>query len=238
MKHIKKTGCPRSYSEWCIEVEGTGKSDWREVPSDHKEQVLASMIAEQGGLCAYTMRRIDNNSSHVEHIKPQGRCREDRPGSDLDYTNLVACFPLHGMKAQYRYGAQLKGGWWENDGAEFVSPLHPACEQVFRFKINGEIEAIDNRTEAKTTIGVLGLDHRSLTEDRKRVIEEFIYGQTGDNPISYAAAQRERNKICDLNRHGLFYEFCVAIRSALEEYVEVLRKHSEHKKHAHAQRNR
>ena len=140
------------------------------------------------------------------------------------------------MKAQYRYGAQLKGGWWENDGAEFMSPLHPACELVFRFKINGEIEAINNQTKAKTTITVLGLDHKSLTEDRKRVIEEFIYGQTGDNPISYAAAQRERNKICDLNRHGLFYEFCVAIRSALEEYVEVLRKRNEHKKHA--RRNR
>lgn len=232
MKYIKKTGCPRSYSEWCIEVEGTGKSDWREVSSDHKGQILAAMIAEQGGLCAYTMRRIDKDSSHVEHIKPQSRCREDRPGSDLDYTNLVACFPLHGMRAQYRYGAQRKGGWWDNDGAEFVSPLQPACEQVFRFKMDGEIEAIDNRTEAKTTIAVLGLDHKSLTEDRKRVIEEFIYGR----PMSYAAAQRARDKICDLNGNSLFYEFCVAIRSALEEYMVVLTKLRQRKRHA--QRNR
>ena len=232
MKHIKKTECPRSYSEWCIEVEGTGKSDWREVPSVYKRQILAAMIAEQGGLCAYTMRRIDKDSSHVEHIKPQSRCREDRPGSDLDYTNLVVCFPLHGMRAQYRYGAQRKGGWWDNDDAEFVSPLQPACEQVFRFKMDGEIEAIGNRTEAKTTIAVLGLDHRSLTEDRKRVIEEFIYGR----PMSYAAAQRARDKICDLNGNSLFYEFCVAIRSALEEYMVVLTKLRQRKRHA--QRNR
>ena len=211
MKYIQKTGCPHSYSEWCAEVAGTNKADWREVFSDHKELILAAMIADQGGLCAYTMRRIDNNSSHVEHIKPQSRCREDLHGSDLDYTNLVACFPRQGMKAQYRYGAQLKDNWWDNDGAEFVSPLQPVYEQVFRFKLDGEIEAIDNRTEARTTIVVLGLNHGSLTEDRKRVIEELIYGPTGDNPMSYTAAQRVRDRICDRNRNGLFYEFCVAL---------------------------
>ncbi len=224
MKYIQKTECPHSYSEWCAEVAGTDKSDWREVFSDHKELILTAMIADQGGLCAYTMRRIDNNSSHVEHIKPRSRCREDLHGSDLDYTNLVACFPRQGMKAQCRYGAQLKDDWWDNDGAEFVSPLQPTCEQVFRFKLNGEIEAVKNRTEAITTINVLGLDHMSLTEDRKRFIEEFIYGPTGDNPMSYVDAQRARNSICNRNGDSLFYEFCVALRSALEEHMAILTK--------------
>ncbi len=224
MKYIQKTGCPHPYSEWCAEVAGTDKSDWREVFSDHKELILTAMIADQGGLCAYTMRQIDNNSSHVEHIKPQSRCREDLHGSDLDYTNLVACFPRDGMKAQYRYGAQRKGNWWDNGGAEFVSPLQPTCEQVFRFKLNGEIEAVNNRTEAITTIDVLDLDHRSLTEERKRVIEEFIYGPTGDNPMSYDDAQRARNSICNRNGNSLFYVFCVAIRAALEEHMATLTK--------------
>lgn len=227
MKYIEKTGCPHSYSEWCAEVAGTDKSDWREVFSEHKELILTAMIADQGGLCAYTMRQIDNNSSHVEHIKPQSRCREDRRGSDLDYSNLVACFPRDGMKAQCRYGAQLKDNWWDNDGAEFVSPLQPACEQVFRFKLNGEIEAIDNRTEAITTIDVLGLNHRSLAEDRKRVIEEFIYGPTKDAPMSSAAAQRVRDTICDRDGNGRFYEFCVALRAALDEHIVALKKLSQ-----------
>ena len=222
MKYIQKTGCPHSYFEWCTAVAGTNQSDWREVPSTQKGPILAAMIAEQGGLCAYTMRRIDNESSHVEHIKPQSRCREDLRGSDLDYTNLVACFPRHGMKAQYRYGAQRKDNWWDNNGAEFVSPLQPACEQVFRFKLDGEIEAIDNRTEARTTIDVLGLDDRSLTEDRKRVIEEFIYGPTRDDPMSFSAAQRARDTICDRDGNSRFYEFCVVLRAALEEHLAAL----------------
>lgn len=224
MKYIQKTGCPHSYSKWCTEVAEPNNYDWSEVRSVQKNPILEAMIADQGGLCAYTMHRIDNNSSHVEHIKPRSRCRQDLRGSDLDYTNLVACFPRDGMKAQCRYGAQRKDDWWDNDGAEFVSPLQPTCEQVFRFKLNGEIEAINNRTEAITTIKVLGLNHRSLTEDRKRVIEEFIYGPMGDNPMSYDAAQRARNSICNRNGDSLFYEFCVAIGAALEEHMATLTK--------------
>ena len=127
-------------------------------------------------------------------------------------------------RTRYRYGARLKDNWWDNDGAEFVSPLQPTCERVFRFKLNGEIEAVDNRTQAITTIDVLGLNHRSLTEDRKRVIEEFIYGPTKDDPMSYAAAQRVRDAICDRDGNGRFYEFCIALRAALDEHVVALTK--------------
>ena len=236
MKYIQKTNCPHSYSQWCTEVAGTNQSDWREVPSAQKDRVLAAMIVDQGGLCAYTMRRIDNNSSHVEHIKPQSLCREELRGSDLDYTNLVACLPRHSMTKQYRYGAQFKDNWWDNDGAEFVSPLQSICERIFRFKLDGEIEAIDNRGEARTTIAVLSLDHRSLTEDRKRVIEEFIYGPTRDNPMSSAAAQRARDKICDRGGNGRFYEFCVVLRLALEEYLAGLTKLRQRR--GYARRNR
>ena len=227
MKYIQKTECPHSYSKWCTEVAGTNMSDWSEVPKAQKNLILEAMIADQGGLCAYTMRRIDNNSSHVEHIKPQSRCRQDLRGSDLDYTNLVACFPRHDVKGQPRYGARLKDNWWKNDGAEFVSPLQPTCEQVLRFKLNGEIEAINNRTEAITTIKVLGLNHRSLTEDRKRVIEEFIYGPTKDDPMSSATAQRVRDTICDRDGNGRFYEFCIALRAALDEHMATLKKLSQ-----------
>ena len=62
----------------------------------------------------------------------------------------------------------------------------------------------------------------SLTEDRQRVIEEFIYGPQGDDPLSPANAQRALQTICARNRQGLFYEFCIAIRHALEAHVKAL----------------
>lgn len=232
MKYIAKSGTPRAYAEWCAEVVGTHQADWRNVRAPEKRQVLLSMIAEQGGLCAYTMRRIDEQSSHVEHIKPQSRCRADLAGSDLDYGNLVACFPRDGQVASCRYGAHRKGAWWEDGGARFVSPLHPVCEQVFRFRLDGEIEALDDRIEAQTTIDVMALDDRSLTEDRKRVINEFIYGSTSRDPMPPAAAQRALDRICDRGHDGNFYEFCVALRGALQAYIEHLAKLQRRRRHA------
>ena len=229
MKYIRKGGSPRGYAEWCNEVAGTPQADWREVRSSEKQQVLASMIAEQGRLCAYTMRRIDERSSHVEHVKPRSRCRHDRPGSDLNYRNLVACFPREGS---CRYGARLKDDWWEDDGRQFVSPLHPVCEQVFRFRLDGGIEAVGNRSDAATTIDVLGLDDKSLTEDRKRAIEEFIYGRTKRAPMSSAHARRALDRICDRSHDGSFYEFCVALRAALRAYLEHLATLQQRRRHA------
>ena len=224
MKHIQKAGAPRGYSQWCATVAGTNKADYRELPATEKQALLAALITEQGALCAYTMRRIGADSAHVEHIKPESRCRADQPESDLDYDNMVACFPREGKKRAYRYGAHKKDSWWENDGAEFVSPLHRVCERRFRFDLNGKIAAVANHPAALATIRVLALDHESLTEDRQRVIEEFIYGPQGDDPLSPANAQRALQTICARNRQGLFYEFCIAIRDALEAHVRALRR--------------
>jgi uncharacterized protein (TIGR02646 family) len=236
VKFIQKAGCPHAYSSWCAGVAGTEKSDWREVPPATKAELLRALVHEQGALCAYTMRRIDNSSAHVEHIKPQSRCRADARGSDLDYDNLVACFPRAGMKAAYRYGAQKKENWWANDGAEFLSPLQNTCERFFRFDLDGEISAVGDRAAGVMTIGVLGLDHPSLVEDRKRVIEEFIYGPRGDEPLSQANALRARGAICIRDGRGYFYEFCVAIRGAVDDYLDSLARLARRRKAARRRR--
>lgn len=191
---------------------------------------MAALINEQGALCAYTMRRIEADSAHVEHVKPESRCRLDQSESDLNYDNMVACFPRAGMKKLYRYGAQHKGGWWENDGAGFVSPLHPVCEQRFRFGLDGTIAAIANHPAALVTLRVLALDHKSLTEDRKRVIDEFIYGPQGDDPLSSASARRALQTICSGDGQSHFYEFCVAIRHALEAHLKGMHRLAQRRK--------
>ena len=101
MKHIQKAGAPRGYSQWCATIAGTNKADYRELPATEKQALLAALITEQGALCAYTMRRIGDDSAHVEHIKPESRCRADQLESDLDYGNMIACFPREGMQRAY-----------------------------------------------------------------------------------------------------------------------------------------
>lgn len=218
MKYIEKAASPRIYSGWCRGVAGTDKAHWGEVPTNEKQAVLAGLLEEQGRLCAYTMRRIDNISAHVEHIKPQRQCRAERAEADLDYTNLVACYPRDGMRRPYRFGAQHKADWWDDGGADFVSPLRRGCEERFHFGLDGRVAAVDSGRSAETTIRVLALNHGTLVEDRKRVITEFVYGPEGVKPLSRAQASRLRKEICGRGDDGSFQEYCVAIRGALEDY--------------------
>lgn len=219
MKYIKKNGCPDRYTEWCIKVAGTDKEDFNEIPSREKQKLLDTLIAEQGFICGYTMKKIDKDSAHIEHIKPQSLCRREQPGSDLDYKNLVACYPRDGMKAKCRYGAQRKENWWEDGGKKFVSPLDPECEELFHFDLEGNITA--SSVAAATTIKVLALDNKSLTEERKRVIEEFIYKLD----LSKSKASRAVLNICNQqDGEGHYHEFCIAIRDAVKEYLNFLEK--------------
>lgn len=134
------------------------------------------------------------------------------------------------MAHKHRYGAQQKGDWWHNDGADFVSPLHVSCEKRFRFDLDGKIQAVNKHCSALKTIKVLRLDHLSLTEDRKRVLDEFIYGKTGSDVISEGQASRVLDSICERSEKGRYYEFCVCIRDALKEHIQELKRISNRRK--------
>jgi len=230
MKFIQKVGAPRVFQEWRERVRDTNKEDYRELPAPEKEALLEALMAEQGWLCAYTMRRISATCAHVEHIKPQTLCRAEQRGSDLDYGNLVACFPREGMTHQYRYGAQARGDWW--NPAQFVTPLQANCEWRFHFNLRGEIAAVSGDPGAAETLKRLALDHDSLSEDRKRVIEEFVYGEDGSHPLSQAEATRWIAQVERRMKDNRFIEFCVAIRHALEDYVRNLEKHRRKRSYA------
>lgn len=89
MKYIRKTGAPHEYLSWRNRVRGTLDEDYRCLRNPEKAGLHCALLREQGWLCAYTMRRIDENTSHIEHIKPEGLCRSDQAGSDLDYVTVT-----------------------------------------------------------------------------------------------------------------------------------------------------
>ena len=99
------------------------------------EAVRNSLLAEQLHLCAYTMRQLktaaqcqvqglDTRAScHIEHFLPQ--CRKV-PGEDIDYQNMVACFPPSQSNVACDFGAHAKADFDPSNGG-FVSPLSPAA---------------------------------------------------------------------------------------------------------------
>lgn len=228
MKQIIKEGAPWDYKEWCRKMKGKPNEDYRRLQNPEKSLLHEQLLDEQGYICAYTMKRVSKDTSHIEHIKPETLCRVELRGSDLDYGNLVACFPKEGMPAKIRYGAQKKDHWWENEGRDFISPISNNCEVFFDFNLKGEIKA-NNNTNAQTTINVLKLDHTVLTEDRKRSIEEFIYG--GGTPLSLKQATQSIDSICEKTKKGKFRQYCIAIQHALQEYKILLEKRANKRKY-------
>jgi uncharacterized protein (TIGR02646 family) len=231
MKRIFKAAEPHEYTTWRQRVAGTDKEDYREMPKTLRQILLKALTEEQGGLCAYTMKRIDAEvSAHVEHFKPQSLCRATSKGSDLHYINLHACYPKDGMKKRFRYGAQNRCDWWEHNGADFISPLSAHCEKRFLYKIDGTIHSVAARRDAKTTISILDLGHKSLVEDRSRVIQEFIYGERGMSPLSPAQTERALQQVCQRDNNGNYLEFCIALHDALKEHLSDLKRQAQRRK--------
>lgn len=221
MKFIQKTSPPDDYTNWCQGQEQIGVNfNYGSLQNPQKRSLHTALLEDQGFICGYTMKRVDRQTSHIEHIKPQHICEQEGPGIDLDYWNLIAAYPREGMKSNCRYGAQFKDRWWGNNGDNFHSPVKIYCELKFIFNLDGEIFPTDNqREDTINTINVLKLDDPELTNDRKLAINAFIYE---DQPLTPEQVNEAIDAIWQPNDEGVLWEFCIAIHDALYEYKEVL----------------
>ena len=174
---------------------------------DVLEAVEDGLLAEQGGICAYTgiqisLKPCDPGSGaarevhfHIEHLIPQNHCER---GQDTDYQNLVACWPRPNCGFEPGYGAKKKGNWPSSEEqARFVSPLRHDCSTRFRFDHQGKIEpANSSDQDAEATIAKLGLRHSELTELRRQAIRGAL------NPRSRQIKLSEARKLLSQMEHA------------------------------------
>ena len=176
--------------------------------------VTDALLREQGWLCAYTGRRIDTNTCHIEHLKAQTHCL---PEETVSYRNMVACYPSPNPKRRTPYGAERKDSWpYPSEQHLFVSPLDQTCEERFTFTLRGEIrERSEDDRAAKTTIEKIGLAHQELVAFRKAAIQ----GTLGrNNNLSLRAAQRRLNSL--RSHQGERREpFCFVLVQALQRHI-------------------
>lgn len=226
MKHILKTTAPDDYLTWCQTQQILGVNySFKSLPNPEKKILHNALLSEQGFICGYTMKRINTDLSHIEHIKPQHICTQEGPGIDLHYLNLIVCYPKKGMKSDCRYGAQAKDEWWDNNGHEFLPPLNDSCELRVVFNLKGEISPTRIQTESTNkTISVLKLNDPILIEDRKNAIHEFIYGNNGNELLSPEDADNAISIVYKPTADGLLNEFCIALHDALYEYIDIIKK--------------
>ena len=219
MRQIQKHPEPKSLTEWRARFQNDVNFGYGLLPPAMRAPVIESLLSEQGGLCAYTGRRIERDSCHIEHIKPQCHCAR---GEDVDYHNLVACHPAPNT-GQAPYGAHPKQDWPSPaDRSQFISPLDDHCEKRFRFSLRGEIESAQtNDLAAKTTIGKLRLDHPELVRLRKEAIDATLqmFGR-GPASLSLKDARRRLTQFEQMESSTLPLEpFCFALKQALRKHI-------------------
>jgi uncharacterized protein (TIGR02646 family) len=215
MRKIRKTHPPPEYRSWINENRGTPSYCYDALPGEVKGTLKRHLLKEQGWLCAYTGLQVSEESSHVEHLKPQSSCDVSE---DLDYRNLVACFPADGGDVSYGYGAPVKGGWW--DPARFVSPLDDSCERRFKFSWSGKIAARFADDEAAVeTICQIGLDHKALTDLRDAAIHGFLFDTRG-HVIGEPEARRLLQAVDRPDGDDRLSPFCFVLKQLLQRIVE------------------
>ena len=179
------------------------------------EAVRKSLMVEQFHLCAYTLRQLKSSaaceadgrdtraSCHIEHLLPQ--CRKV-PGEDVDYQNMLACYPPSQSKVACEYGAQAKADFDPSVGG-FVSPLSHAADQHFKFDEQG---GVSGRTaDGYSTVQRLKLDHKTLVNDRAAVIKGCL--QPKGKKVSAQAARRLAQEVLKCDAQQRLTHYCVAV---------------------------
>lgn len=217
MRRIVKTHAPQELTTWCEDNKDVNHSYGDLCGTEAHKVLKDKLLAEQGNICAYTGRTIESSSSHVEHLKPQSQCAE---WEDVDYRNVVACFPADGGDTSYGYGAPVKGGWWDEE--LFVSPLSEGCERRFRFTWSGHVYPNpEDHQKATETIKVLCLDHEGLRKLRESRIKGFfgLGSRTSSKPLSIAEANIALANIDQFEGNGRLVEFCFVLKQLLPRYI-------------------
>lgn len=215
MKRVVKTHPPFEFRTWLARNAQFDHSYRTLVGTDAHAALKEKLLTEQGNICAYTGIKISDQTSHVEHLKPQNICTEDE---SVNYRNMVACHPADGGDTSTGYGAPVKAGWW--DEALFISPLCEECERRFTFTWNGKIKPNpENDSSAITTIEKLGLDSNELSDLRQARIKSF-FGFTRRAPgLSLAQAETALRDIYQTNGDGQLQPFCFVLKQLLIKYV-------------------
>jgi uncharacterized protein (TIGR02646 family) len=251
MRTIKKRTTPFELENWRRERRET--NDRVLYPFDYESmrrdkvviaKVEDGLYGEQGGICAYTGRKIERCGNwglagfHIEHLNPQRHCEV---GEDCDYPNLVACWPEPNQKQATEYGAVKKDNWPSPaETSQYVSPLYAGCSERFEFiskedpvEVGGDSN-FSNWVEpsnqgdaaAEKTIKRLNLNHHELRALRW----DAVIGALNPNDVllplgdlvMLAAEMEHAERDLDAGAAVTLDPFCFAVSQAVGRRIKKL----------------
>jgi len=200
---IQKSIAPRVFLDWVNLSGPEWTAEWVDMPSDVKSSLLSALLSDQGYICCYCGMRIDDKSSHVEHIRP----RHWYPEYSLNYNNLLASCGRRYTANQPLHCGAAKGDWF--DEVLLVSPLYKDRIMKFTFFANGIVAAIDEDLPAVTTIKKLNLNSPNLQEHRRKAVDAVV------ELLSEYTIDEIVHKIIQRDADGRLEPFCFVITNVL-----------------------
>ena len=242
MRHIRDNNPPEALIRCLAGRRQSGQSlDYDEVGQVEVNGEMVSVtheirkarIKDQGGICAYTMMRIDEDSCHNEHIIPSSVSRDNsRLEETLEYTNIVACFPKREETGGCEFGAAARG-----NKELAVTPMDAACEQRIRFdRASGRVESASLGDTAITELldVVLVLNCDTLIARRLAAFRNAGVGLNSPKPLTESQARRLAADILQHRRGRNLAPFCIAIAHAALRHADLV----ERRKANHRRTNR
>ncbi len=162
-----------------------------EVPSDYanypeKEELRASLVAEQKALCCYCTGRLNNDPlmMKIEHW----RCQGTYPDLQLVYGNLLgACLGGEGKSPDQQHCDTRKANrdlkWNPANTAHVI-------ETRLRYLVDGTVESTDQEFNAQLN-DVVGLNLSYLKSNRKAVLDSVLQWWRGAQPVQPAKVQSQ-----------------------------------------------
>jgi len=224
VRTITKRGQPAALTQWKAANAASPQNLFYGGGEFPGEAVRRSLLSEQFHLCAYTLRQLktaaaceaggqDTRAScHIEHLLPQ--CRKV-PGEDIDYQNMVACYPPSQSKVACEYGAPAKADYDPSNGG-FVSPLSLEAETHFEFDERGGITGLT--PDGAATVSVLKLDHKALVNDRAAIIRGYLSPR--GKKVSAQAARRLAAEVLKADAQHCLSAYCVAVAQSALQYAQ------------------
>lgn len=153
-----------------------------------KDDLRASLVKEQRGICCYCTQRIlpDASKMKIEHWQCQSRF----PGKQLDYKNLLAaCLGGQGQSSEKQHCDTYKG-----DRDLTYNPADPSrdVEDKLNFLGNGKIESTDSALALEIN-DILNLNQQTLVKNRQATLRPIKDGFMPKNP-SKADIQKQLRK--------------------------------------------
>lgn len=188
-------------------------------------EIRKARILDQGGICAYTMMRIDEDSCHNEHLIPRSMSKTTgQLEQTLDYKNIVACYPKHEKNGSCGFGATARG---TKDLA--LTPLDSNCEDRIRYdRTSGKALATNPQDTqvSKLLDEVLLLNHEALIARRLKAINEAGVGKNS-SPSKQLSEKKARMLAKDIIEHKKgknLAPYCIAIAHAAIAHADLIAK--------------